>query len=109
MNDLSRFATAGEAKFARKLVRTLLDRDYVVSVNDGGEWVVSRSDSFKEITDALCSTGEDSLVAYTKGGERVGWFWLVYGNADNGEELIADYTANDVCEDIWNSIYGVNA
>lgn len=108
-NDLSRFATPGEARVARKLVRAALRDGWLISVNDGYETTVSRSRKPREIFDALCSTGEDVLTIHRTddgGLRRGGFFYLVYGNAENGEELISDYTANETCERIYRVAHG---
>lgn len=89
-------ATKGEARFARKLLRTAFKRGYHVSINDGGDWVVKFSRDITQCSDALCSTGEDFLIigdATTKA--HVGSLTLVWGNADDGSELIADCSDNE--------------
>lgn len=106
-NSLSRYATAGEARVARKLIRAALARELSVSVNDGEETTVKRSRKYREIVDALCTTGEEYLILRAPTGDRVGTFWLIYGNADNGEELIADYTDNALCNSIYRDAYRV--
>lgn len=108
-NDLSRYATTGEARVARKLVRAALRDGWVVSVNDGYETTVRHSRKPREIFDALCTTGEDVLTIHRHeddGLRRGGFFYLVYGNAENGEELISDYTANETCERLYRATHG---
>lgn len=100
------YATTGERAYATKLVRNLLSRGLSVSVNDGEEWTVERSQSEAVILNALCTTGEDELIASDDSGARKGWFMLVWGNADDGEELIADCTANALCETVMNEVCG---
>jgi hypothetical protein len=106
-NSLSQFATAGEARAARKLVKALLARELSVSVNDGEETTVRRSRKYSEIVDALATTGEDYLIAYAPTGDRVGSFYLIYGNDESGEELIADHTDNIVCNSAYKAAYHV--
>jgi len=97
--SLSQYATAGEGRAARKLIRAALAQGYAVSVNDGEETTVRRSKREREIIDALCTTGEDYVILHLPdSGERAGSFYLVYGNDDDGSELIADHTDNATCD-----------
>ena len=102
--DLDLFATKGEAVVAKRLIRIILERGYMVSINDGEEWTVELSTDRKEILPALATTGEDIIRLY-KDGERVGSLWLVYGNAEDGSELIADHADNAACLSIWSEVY----
>jgi len=108
-NDLSTFATKGEARAARKLVKALLARELSVSVNDGEEWTVHRSRNYREIVDALATTGIDYVRGYAPTGDSMGTFMLVYGNDEDGSELIADHTDNLVCNSAYKAVYGANA
>lgn len=104
VTDLERFATKGEAAVVKRLVRIVLERGYMVSVNDGEEWTVNLSTNRNEILSALATTGEDIIRLY-KDGERAGSIWLVYGNAEDGRELIADHSDNDACHSICWELY----
>lgn len=104
-NDLSKYATKGEARVARRLVRAMLARELSVSVNDGEEWTVTRSRSYRTIVDALCTTGEDAIRAYAPTGDSMGTFWLIYGNAEDGSELISDHTDNAICDQMARIAY----
>ena len=81
------------------LIRWLLNRNLSVSVYDGGEWTVTRSTNQLEILAALASTGIDELVVADAAGTRLGWFQLIWSNDPDGSELIADCSANDLCEE----------
>jgi hydroxyethylthiazole kinase-like sugar kinase family protein len=96
-NTLTQYATTGEARTARKLVRAILATGCAVSLYDGEEWTVRKSTSERALIDALCTTGEDQLQAVDASNNRLGSFWLIYGNADDGSELIADHSDNDFC------------
>lgn len=99
------YATIGEARVARRLVKAALDRELLVSVNDGEETTVSKAWRFKTIMDALCTTGEDILTFYAPTGDRIGSFYLVWGNAEDGSELISDHTDNDFCDRLCRIAY----
>lgn len=104
-NDLSEFATKGEARVARRLVRAMLARELSISVNDGEEWTVKRSRNYRTIIDALATTGEDTIRAYAPTGDSMGTFWLVYGNDEDGSELISDHTDNEFCDRLCRIAY----
>ena len=89
-------ATQGEARVARKLLNAAFKAGYVVSIHDGGEWVLKQSRFLDACCTCLCSTGDDCLTfrdAKTK--EKVGTAWLIWGNDEDGSELIADHSDND--------------
>lgn len=98
------YATQGERAHARALVRWLLNRNLSVSVYDGEEWTVHRSTDLPEILNALATTELDELVAADAAGTRKGWFLLVWGNAEDGSELVADCSANELCEEACDAI-----
>lgn len=103
--DMSAHYSEGEVNAAIRLVEKLLENQQVLlSVNDGEEWVVRRSRNKEEILNALGSTGEDLVRAFQLQEDQrapiAGSFHLVWGNASDGSELIADMTANAFCEQI---------
>ena len=107
-NSLSQYATTGEARAARKLIRAALAEGWTVSVNDGEETTVRRSSREREIIDALCTTGEDVITIHLPvGGKPAGTFWLIYGNDPSGEELISDHSDNENCERLYKAAYRV--
>lgn len=93
-----------EASIAKRLIAAALGRGYLLSVSDGEETVVRKSDDARAIFNAMQSTGEDYLTLY-KDGVRRGSFWLVWGNDPSGDELIADHTANEECEQLYRLIF----
>lgn len=98
------YLTTGEAKVARRLITEIMARGYAVSVYDGEETTVKRSRKFSEILAAMGTTGSDVILARDKAGECVARFLLVYGNAEDGSELIADHSDNDIAEGIYEEL-----
>lgn len=94
------YATPGERAVAERLVRAAIGEEMLVSVSDGEEWTVERSRSVSDIMDALATTGGDVIRIWDGSGATRGWFYLVYGNDEDGSELIADHTDNATCEDL---------
>lgn len=84
-----------EKRVCDRLVRDILAAGCVISVHDGGCFVVKRSDHRDHIVDAMRSTDEDTLVIYNAAGERLGSVLLVYGN---GCDVISDYSYTDATE-----------
>lgn len=101
-----KYATAGERHYARKLVRNLLSRGHYLSVCDGEDWTVVRSRKEEAILMALATTEIDEIIASDAAGTRLGWFQLIWGNAPEGDELIADHSANKLCETVWSEVTG---
>jgi hypothetical protein len=97
------YTTAGERGVATRLVRAAIKAGFTVSVSDGEEWTVKRSDSEAVILPALATTGYDTLRFRNSAGEHVGSAYLVWGNEESGECLIADHTDNDAIEALYNA------
>lgn len=98
------YLTTGEARIARKLVGEMLARGLTVSVYDGEETTLARSKDRRAILAAMGTTGSDTLTARNESGERVASFMLIYGNADDGSEIVADHSAGDIALDIYASL-----
>jgi hypothetical protein len=97
------YTTAGERGVATRLVRAALHAGYTVSVSDGEEWTVKRSDSEAVILPALATTGYDTLRFRNSAGEHIGSAYLVWGNEESGECLIADHTDTDAMEALYQA------
>ena len=104
VTDLERFATKDEVAVVKRLVRIILERGYMVSINDGEDWTGNLSTDRKGILSALGTTGEDIIRLY-KDGELAGSIWLVFGNAEDGSELISDHSDNEACHSIYAEAY----
>lgn len=77
-------ANANDAKVATFILKqAIVKNDWMISVNDGEEWVVKNSIDEDKISAAMMSTDNDTLNFKTHSGQPMGTIWLVYGN--NGE------------------------
>jgi len=94
------FANKGEARAARKLINMVLAKGWLVSVNDGGEWVLKSSKDKAAILLAMATTGGDYLIFRDSEGNKIGGMYLVWGNEPC--ELVADHTDNEAINAIWN-------
>lgn len=105
MTKASNFWTKGEGEAACRLVRAILAAGCTVCVNDGEVTTVRRSFNEGEILDAMATTCEDLLTARrSNDGAVMGCFYLIYGNDEDGSELIADHTANEFCDRLVEAI-----
>ena len=99
MTKALEFANKGDAKAARKLINMVLAKGWLVSVNDGEEWVLKASKDKAAILAALTSTGEDYLIFRDSEGNKIGFMYLVWGNAPY--ELVSDCSANESIDLLW--------
>jgi hypothetical protein len=86
---------------ARRLVKRAIALGYTVSVNDGEAFTVIRSRNESDIVDALETTDSDMLVFRWPDGTRVGWVYLVWGNA---EDIISDCSDNADSEALTSNL-----
>lgn len=85
----------GEAKVAKKLVDAIFARGLTICHNDGADWTGEYKEKQRgALLEEMCMTGEDYLHL-VMGGKSIGVIWLLYGNDEGGEELIADYSDTD--------------
>lgn len=91
-----------EKKILELIVDNALKLGYVISVYDGGETTVIKSEDRAKILDALMTTDEDVMRFYSadEKGEfkRRGSVNLIYGN--DGYDVIADHSDNEAMEKI---------
>lgn len=80
-------ATDNEKRIVGRLVEDLLTAGYLLSVNDGEEVTVARSNDAGAIYAALSSTDEDYLVVH-RATLRDRWVRLIWGN---DVDVISDY------------------
>ena len=110
VNDMTvsfdQYTTQGERTVARKLVRAALAAKCAIDVNDGEEWTVYRATMWTPVSRALATTGEDTLRLRAADGNYAGSFSLIWGNAEDGSELISDHTDNALCNSLWAQAMG---
>ena len=98
--------TQGESRYAKRLIAAILDRRCTISVHDGEAWPLVKATNATAIFKALASTDMDTLRVREHDGLTSGSFMLVYGNAPDGSELVADHTDNPLCNAIWQEVFG---
>ena len=81
-----------EKTAAGRIVDRALAKGYLVSVFDGGETTVRRSNDRGTIMEALQSTDDDTLIMHKPDGKKVGVIWLVWGNSP--DEIVCDCSDN---------------
>jgi len=98
-----------EGRIAAALIDSLLARGAVLHLNDdshgNGEWIVENCTDKAAVIQAMFTTDGDLLEAHDAGGNGLGWFMFIYGNA--GYDVISDYTANEFCESVWKELQPV--
>ena len=93
----------GQIHAATQLVQLLLSRGYLLSVHDGEEWACTQSSVEAQVLDAIGNTEIDSIKVRLANKEYIGTFILIWGNAPDGTELVADHTDTPVMEEIWET------
>ena len=79
-----------EQKIARRVIKDLLAFGLLIDVYDGEEITLKRSKDPVAILDAMMTSDDDRLFARKKGwGESFVWF--IYGNGNEGFDVISDY------------------
>jgi len=94
----------GNEAATKKLIDIILRTpDHSITVQDEEEIVLRRSRDAGKIFSKLDTTSEDYLAIWSESqGKYIGTFVLIYDNADDGSEVISDYTYNPICQGIFN-------
>jgi len=88
---------------ASGLVKAILKAGYMISIDNGEDWPVKKSRSYREVMDNLWACDEEKLLLRDMvSGEKIGWFYLVFGNS--GAELVCDYSDNDACNAVYDAL-----
>ena len=91
-----------EKRMASALVTACLSRGYSITVDNGEDRPIKKSHSYTAVMNELWQTDEERVFIYDGFGKRCGVFFLVYGN--DGYDLVADYSDNDICNAIWSEV-----
>lgn len=86
-----------ERAIVRRIVLDALDLGALISVHDGEEWALRKSNDMEQIMDEIMSTDMDTLVFHSA-GMVVGNVTLIYGN--DGYDVIADHSSNPDMEEL---------
>lgn len=95
---------AGNEREVRRLIEAILKRGYKVNVFDGEETTVRQSTDREKIFAALDTAESDVLTMYNE-GQRLGWFELIYCNAEDGSEVIHNHAMSEACFEIYKELY----
>lgn len=80
----------GEKAVVRAAVRNAIKLGFTVSLYDGEEWAVKRSNSEREVMAEIYATDLETLAFRTRDGKLIGNLYLVYGNSAG--EVMSDWT-----------------
>ena len=87
-----------ELAIATRLITDVIAQGGLISVNDGEETVLVRSNSLEAVLAAMFSTDEDYLyVTMPNSTKRAGGFQFIYGN--DGWDVIADWSWSNEVKD----------
>ena len=93
-----------ERPYITALLTEILKDGHTVSVYDGEEYVIKRTNDLAEITRALGGTGQDTIHVFSADNDltRLGYFFLIYNNGseDDPEIVLCDYSANEYSDQI---------
>ena len=90
-------------KAYKHLVKHSLATGHVISVWAGEEWQVTKSTSYKAITEAIDSVEEAAISIRDLQGNKVGWALIsAFGLED--DETVMDNTITPFMEE-WESLY----
>ena len=92
---------AYERAIVDRLIRGGLERGYLVSVNDGEEWALSKSSDYAAITAEVAAT-DVTILRFTDPAQAdrtkgCGNVLLIHGN---DLDVVSDHTDNDMIADL---------
>jgi len=74
----------------QQVVKTALTHGLSISVHDGEEWAVKKSQNYQEVMDAIESVDEAMIRVRDQHGINIGWALIV--NWLEADEEVADYS-----------------
>jgi|688.fasta_scaffold58428_6 hypothetical protein len=90
-----------ETAVVKKVILAAIKAGYYLNINNGGDTyeLEKPTQDVKDLMDNVRQADEDLLVFWrtqfaTLHLERFAWVRFIYGNAEDGSEVIADYTTN---------------
>jgi len=85
-----------ERKIVGRIITDALKAGFCVTVSYGeGDYPVRHSTNRADILKAMWACDEESLIFHTADGrERRGWVQLIYGNGNNGCDVVCDYATS---------------
>jgi len=88
------------------LVKAILKRGYLITVEMEGECMVEPTTSLDDVIKNLAAGDADVLSFGTENGYESGWFSLIYNNGSEHEPVIviSDFSANEVCDEIYKEV-----
>lgn len=88
------------------LLKEVLQHGCTVSVWEGEDWAIEKSDDFDQCLEALSSSGEDVVYVRDDMGIQLGWFYLIYDNGSENDPIIciSDYSDTAFCQSVYESI-----
>lgn len=88
------------------LVKAILKRGYLITVEMEGECMVEPTTSLDDVIKNLAAGDADVLIFGTENGYASGWFSLIYNNGFEHEPIgvISDYSDNHLCNEIMSDI-----
>ena len=96
----SKYVPINERPVITALIKAILAQDKPITVYDTEENVIENSTNYVSIRSTLGGCGEDFI------NFDGGYFYLIYNNGSEHDPMIvvADYSANEVCDKIWNEL-----
>lgn len=95
----SKYLSKHERPVITSLLNALIAAGKTITINDSEEDLVT-SNKLSALRPELASTGEDYILF------EGGFFHLIYDNGSVGDPLIviSNYSANDLCDNIWDDL-----
>lgn len=93
-----------ENTVTRAFVAHVLGQGHTISVTYDDDTTLARTKDAKAIFDELVAGDMPTAHVRNDAREYLGAFLFVYGNADDGSELIADHSDNAYCDAVFKAV-----